>query len=329
MCRLGFYIGEKKDITKQVLLATANWSKSNSHGTGIAWKDDDNNTIVLKQPIEATHFWDRNSLTNVNTDKSIFHVRFATTGEHTISNTHPFYDKLTGYSLVHNGVITGYADAKTELKEKGFSFQGECDSEVLLWAYVYKGIDFIDWLKEKGVSGSANILIMKDNEIVVYTNNGSLELFKTPDGIFGFSDDVLGYHELYNHYEIEQNAIYKITKKQVRCIKDKTKLKEYSYPKGIYSEYKSYFTKDYAYDMQDYYQTKFIDNKKEETPKDIKVSTHKKVSKKDKQYIRAWCKKKYGVNWYIKYLQELELYKASLQDNQDILNPIFATDYYA
>lgn len=228
MCRLGFFKSKDKSInvTKTIMLATTKWGSSNAHGTGIAWKQDDE-ILIHKEPIEASHFWNKNDL-SFETDSTIYHVRYATTGQHTSNNTHPFQDKLTGITLVHNGVIYNYEEAKKELIEKGFIFQGECDSEVLLWAYVYKGNDFIKWLSEKEVRGTATILIQhKDGLIKAFTNSGSLEVFETDDGFYGFSDDALGFYEKYPAYKIETGTLYEISSNAILIISENNKLKEY------------------------------------------------------------------------------------------------------
>jgi glucosamine 6-phosphate synthetase-like amidotransferase/phosphosugar isomerase protein len=273
-------------MTKQAMLSTTLWGKSNNHGTGIAWENDSKKIEVVKEPIEASHFWIKNNL-DISTESSIFHVRYATTGENLTKNTHPFYDKVSNISVVHNGVISNYDKAKTELIEKGFTFQGECDSEVFLWSYIYKGKDFIEWLKEKGVTGSATILIQDNENIFAFTNTGSLEIFKTETGIVGFSDDCLGYHERNKAFDIEKNCLYRISKeKKVYLVKEKIDLAVISYD--------SYLYKWESKDIKETIQTKL---------------TSKKVSKEDRAKILAYCKRKYPNSWKEQYRKEVKEYK--------------------
>ena len=62
----------------------------------------------------------------------IAHTRWATHGIPNQTNAHPHYSQTKSLAIIHNGIIENYASLKEELMSRGYTFESDTDTEVLI-----------------------------------------------------------------------------------------------------------------------------------------------------------------------------------------------------
>lgn len=97
---------------------------------GVALMNGDLNVYKIKGKV--------NDLENFTEDKVLSgnigmgHTRWATHGEPNDTNAHPHLSSSKNFAVIHNGIIENYSSIKKELISRGYTFQSDTDTEVLV-----------------------------------------------------------------------------------------------------------------------------------------------------------------------------------------------------
>ena len=119
--------------------------------------------------------------TNVSGHLGIGHTRWATHGEPNQVNAHPHNSHNGKFTLVHNGIIENFSTLRDRLSQRGYSFQSETDTEVLVTLIEdiadHGKLDFADAVRAalaEVIGAYAIVVISKDHpESIVAARKGS------------------------------------------------------------------------------------------------------------------------------------------------------------
>eukprot|EP00985_Skeletonema_marinoi_P010288 scaffold4843_cov143-Skeletonema_marinoi.AAC.8 len=123
----------------------------------------------------------------------IAHTRWATVGSITDKNAHPHTDASGKIAVVHNGSIFNKQEIRKELKELGYNFYGQTDTEVIakLIGHYHEGgkVDIREATKKamKRFQGTYGLAVMCSDypeELVVTCHGSPLYIGVGDDGTF-------------------------------------------------------------------------------------------------------------------------------------------------
>jgi len=156
MCGIIAYVGEK-EAAPLIIKGLKRLEYRGYDSAGIALLDQSGLNIYKKKGKVA-------ELENEIKGKELIaqigigHTRWATHGEPNDVNAHPHYSNSGRFAIIHNGIIENYASIKQSLINKGYTFQSQTDTEVL--------VNFIEDIQKNKNSSLEEALRIALHEVV-------------------------------------------------------------------------------------------------------------------------------------------------------------------
>lgn len=130
MCGIVGYIGKRaaQDVIVEGL-AKLEYRGYDSSGLAVVGKGT-LNSVKFKGRLSVLEDYTRANF--LEGGLGIGHTRWATHGAPSDVNSHPHLNSGGNIALVHNGIIENYMELKAELQNKGYEFQSQTDTEVIV-----------------------------------------------------------------------------------------------------------------------------------------------------------------------------------------------------
>lgn len=197
MCGIFAYKGPKTNAAELVIKGLKKLEYRGYDSWGVASKCD-SEISIYKEVGKISDFDFDNPPEGIDLGRecnlAMGHSRWATHGGVTVANAHPHYSADKSIAIVHNGIIENYVELRNELKEKGYEFRSETDTEViaqLIQEYKKDGIveavkKAIDRLKGR----YAILVVSADDEKLIAARRGSPLIVGKGDNEFFVASDI-------------------------------------------------------------------------------------------------------------------------------------------
>jgi len=156
MCGIVGYIGNKQAYPILIKgLQRLEYRGYDSAGIALLHNDKLNVYKAKGKVSDLVHFAESK---DIEGNIGIAHTRWATHGEPNQVNAHPHYSQTEELALIHNGIIENYAVLKEGLKEYGYTFSSETDTEVL--------IQLIEYIKKTNNTDLSTAVQLALNQVI-------------------------------------------------------------------------------------------------------------------------------------------------------------------
>lgn len=131
MCGIVAYVGNKKAYPI-IINGLKRLEYRGYDSAGVALLNQENDLNIYKRQGKVSKLEEHVVSKDISGTIGIGHTRWATHGEANHVNAHPHYSNDGDIALIHNGIIENYHSLKSELQNRGYNFNSETDTEVLV-----------------------------------------------------------------------------------------------------------------------------------------------------------------------------------------------------
>lgn len=209
MCGIVGYIGDSK-ASPILINGLLKLEYRGYDSAGIATIEK-GNIVCLKNKGRVKEIQNMKEINSLESSIGIAHTRWATHGKPSSENAHPHLDNSKTFAIVHNGIIENHNELRTFLKNAGYTFLSETDTEVipnLIHYYYSKEEDSKDKLLNSvrkavldlrgsyaievlcSLEPDKIIVVKKDNPLVIGSKDGEKFIASDIPAILDYTNNI-------------------------------------------------------------------------------------------------------------------------------------------
>ena len=224
MCGITFFLSKNNyNIINNILNSLELIQNRGYDSMGICYYDISNNNYKIEKKASINDddcyelLREKFLGESINSYIGLGHTRWATHGGKTDNNAHPHMSNNGNIILVHNGIINNFNELKSKLKEEGYIFSSETDTEVIanLIEYYLEDNNIEDAINKtiSDLEGTWALVIIYTKEIDKFyvTRQGSPLLLGEDENHIICTSEINGFAGLlYDYIVLDNHDIIKI-----------------------------------------------------------------------------------------------------------------------
>ncbi|URZ18419.1 glutamine--fructose-6-phosphate transaminase (isomerizing) [Clostridium felsineum] len=223
MCGIVGYIGNR-EATPLIVEGLKKLEYRGYDSAGVAVINSDNKLQIAKAKGRLANLEKELEIDGLSGVIGIGHTRWATHGVPSKLNSHPHLNTKKTIAVVHNGIIENYMELRKFLRENGYEFITDTDTEVIpnLIDFYYNG-DLVEAVTEatkklRGGYAFGVISVDEPDKLVAVRKDCPLIVGLKEGGNFIASDIPAVLNETRDVYFIEDDEIVVLTKDSVKIL---------------------------------------------------------------------------------------------------------------